>query len=61
LKFQYIWLLEFNWLAYSEKNQGVYCKNCVVFAKTGGVRSQPLGKLVYEAFNAWKIALEVVI
>ncbi|KAL4120004.1 hypothetical protein QTP88_012752 [Uroleucon formosanum] len=59
LKFQYHWLLEFNWLAYSEKNQGVYCKHCVVFAKTGGVGSQPLRKLVYEAFNAWKKALEV--
>ncbi|KAL4089466.1 hypothetical protein QTP88_024500 [Uroleucon formosanum] len=59
LKFQYHWLLEFNWLAYSEKNQGVYHKHCVVFAKTGGVGSQPLRKLVYEAFNAWKKALEV--
>ncbi|KAF0753744.1 zinc finger MYM-type protein 1-like [Aphis craccivora] len=60
LKFQFQWLLEFNWLAYSEKNQGAYCKHCVVFAKTGGVGSQPLRKLVYEAFNTWKKALEVV-
>ncbi|XP_022161256.1 uncharacterized protein LOC111027264 [Myzus persicae] len=59
LKFQFKWLLEFNWLAYSEKTQGAYCKHCVVFAKTGGVGSQPLRKLVYEAFNAWKKALEV--
>jgi len=61
LKFQYKWLLEYNWLTYSEKNQGVYCKHRVVFAKTVGMGSQLLRKLVYEAFNAWKKALEVVI
>lgn len=61
LKFQYKWLLEFNWLAYSEKNVGAYCKHCVVFSKTGGVGNQPLRKLVIEAFNAWKKALEVIL
>ncbi|XP_060881728.1 52 kDa repressor of the inhibitor of the protein kinase-like [Metopolophium dirhodum] len=58
LKFQYKWLLQFNWLVYSKIKNGAYCKFCVVFAKCGGIRNQPLNKLVLEAFDAWKKALE---
>lgn len=60
LKFQYKWLLQFNWLAYSKIKNGAYCKFCVVFSKCGGIGNQPLNKLVLEAFDAWKKALEVI-
>ncbi|XP_060845763.1 zinc finger MYM-type protein 1-like [Rhopalosiphum padi] len=61
LKFQYKWLLQFNWLAYSKIKNGAYCKFCVVFSKCGGIGNQPLNKLVLEAFDAWKKALENVV
>lgn len=35
-KFQYKYLQQFLWLAYSESKQGAYCKWCVVFAFSGG-------------------------
>jgi len=59
LKFQHKWFAEFNWLAYSEIKQGVFCKYCLLFAKHGGVGSQPLGQLVSNAFTNWKKAKEV--
>ncbi|KAL5238253.1 hypothetical protein ACI65C_005663 [Semiaphis heraclei] len=46
LKFQHKWFAELNWLAYSEIKQGIFCKYCLLFAKHGGVGSQPLGQLV---------------
>ncbi|GBL85915.1 hypothetical protein AVEN_63229-1 [Araneus ventricosus] len=30
--FQFNWLNRFNWLAYSEKEEGAYCKFCAIFA-----------------------------
>ncbi|GBM25895.1 hypothetical protein AVEN_94342-1 [Araneus ventricosus] len=30
--FQFNWLNRFNWLAYSEKEEGAYCKFCVIYA-----------------------------
>lgn len=59
LKFQYKWIVEFNWLAYSEIKQGSFCKYCLLFAKHGGIGSQPLGQLVSTAFTNWKKAKEV--
>lgn len=59
LKFQFKWLYEFNWLAYSEFKQGAFCKFCLLFAKGDGVGSQPLGQLVTSAFTNWKKAKEV--
>jgi len=44
LKFQYKWLLQFNWLAYSKIKNGAYCKFCVVFSKCSGIGNQPLNK-----------------
>lgn len=58
LKFQYQWLDRFNWLVYSETEQGGFCKYCVAFANTGGVGNQPLGHLVKTPFTNWKKALE---
>lgn len=61
IKFQYRWLEKYNWLCYSEKLQGAFCKYCIVFAKTGGIGSQALGSLVLNGFQNWKNALEVSI
>lgn len=61
LRFQYKWLTEYNWLSYSELKNGAFCKHCVIFAKTGGINSQPLGQLVIKALNEWKNAKEVVV
>jgi len=41
LKFQYKWLINFPWLAYSKVNNGAYCKYCVAFTKNeAGVNNQ---------------------
>ncbi|XP_060846074.1 zinc finger MYM-type protein 1-like [Rhopalosiphum padi] len=58
LKFKHHWLNAHNWLAYSEKYQGAFCKFCVVFSKVGGVGGQKLGTLVVEAFTNYKKATE---
>ncbi|KAL5232997.1 hypothetical protein ACI65C_000407 [Semiaphis heraclei] len=59
LWFQHKWLKEFNWLAYSNVKNGTFCKYCVLFARNGGIESQPLGNLVTVAFTNWKKAKEV--
>eukprot|EP00102_Acyrthosiphon_pisum_P022512 XP_016659722.1 PREDICTED: uncharacterized protein LOC100575311 [Acyrthosiphon pisum] len=59
LKFQHKWLIEFNWLAYSEIKGGAFCKQCVLFATSGGIGNQPLKQLVKEVFDSWKKAKEV--
>lgn len=61
LKFQYHWLIDYNWLLYSEAKNGVFCKFCVVFAKCGGIGSQKLGFLSSIPFNNWKKAKEVLL
>lgn len=52
-----------NWLAYSEKYDGAYCKYCVLFAGEGGVvGKQNFGNLVKKLkkpFKNWKDAIEV--
>ncbi|KAL5238634.1 hypothetical protein ACI65C_006044 [Semiaphis heraclei] len=60
IKFQHQWLGKFNWLCYSEKLQGAFCKYCAVFARSGGVGNQTLGSLVTTACQNWKNALKVV-
>ncbi|KAF0706982.1 52 kDa repressor of the inhibitor of the protein kinase-like isoform X1, partial [Aphis craccivora] len=59
LRFQYKWLTEYNWLSYSELKNGAFCKHCIIFAKTGGINSQPLGQLVIKVLNEWKNAKEI--
>lgn len=59
LRFQHKWLTEFNWLVYSAKEKGAFCKFCVFFATTGGVNSQTLGALVKTKMDNWKKAKEV--
>jgi len=60
LKFQHSWLRRFNWLAYSQQEDGAYCKFCILFAPQAGVgtNNQRSGRLVVEKYNRWKDALE---
>ena len=60
LRFQYRWLIRFKWLAYSQSENGAFCKYCVLFgSKAGtGVGNQPLGALSAVKFQRWKHALE---
>lgn len=61
LRFQYTWLERFPWLVYSKKEDGAYCRYCVVFANYGGIGNQPLGQLVLTVFRNFKKALKVII
>lgn len=55
LRFQHAWFIRWNWLVYSFKELGPYCKFCVVFGQNDGGRGcQKLGKLVLSPFNNWK-------
>lgn len=59
LKFQYSWLENLNWLAYSKIKDGAYCKYCVLLSQSkGGNGKQPLGQLCTEAFKKWKQTVE---
>jgi len=58
-KFQHHWLQRFNWLSYSAKFDGAFCKVCIIFSNgEGGVGKQKLGRLVLQPFKQWKDALE---
>lgn len=60
LKFQYSWFMKYPWLVYSEKEQGAFCRYCVLFSKHGaGVNSQELGQLVKIKFTNWIKANEI--
>ncbi|GBM90555.1 hypothetical protein AVEN_52960-1 [Araneus ventricosus] len=43
--FQVNWLNRFNWLAHSEKEEGAYCKFCVIFAHDLNVQQTFISKL----------------
>lgn len=59
LKFQLSWLDKWKWLAYSQINDGAYCKYCVIFYKTeGGIGSQTLGNFCLKPFRMWYKAIE---
>jgi len=57
LKFQLSWLEKWKWLAYSQKEDGAYCKYCVIFNKTEG-GSQVLGNFCLKPFKIWYKAIE---
>lgn len=60
LRFQLKWFSLWSWLAFSDFQQGAFCKYCVLFAPTGaGSGSQPLGQLCKSKFNKWKNAKEI--
>lgn len=59
LKFQLSWLHKWKWLAYSNIDNGAYCKYCVLYAKNEvGSGNQSLGQLCFKPFQAWKKAHE---
>lgn len=61
-KFQTKWLDSFKWLAYSEVNEGAFCKYCVLFLESdygGKGRHEVLGQLVSRPCKKWKDALEI--
>lgn len=59
IKFQFNWLLRWRWLAYSEKEDGAFCKLCVAFSKSeGGINGEKLGALILNKFDSWKHAIE---
>ncbi|KAK5649293.1 hypothetical protein RI129_000322 [Pyrocoelia pectoralis] len=59
LKFQHNWLKTREWLVYSKKLDGAFCKYCMLFAPAGaGKQGLPLGKLVRVKYSDWRHALE---
>ncbi|XP_050316183.1 zinc finger MYM-type protein 1-like [Anthonomus grandis grandis] len=61
LRFQHKWLTEFNWLCYSAKEQGAFCKFCAFIGITRGVGGQTLGALVNVKMDNWKKAKEIFV
>lgn len=60
LSFQRHWMMQYNWLVYSDYLKGALCKVCVLFRKDfGGRGEQKLGYLVKIPFTKWKNAKEM--
>ena len=57
--FQYSWLTQFPWLAYSKLENGGYCLPCVLFATTSYQGSSP-NVLVSRPLTASKKSLEIL-
>lgn len=60
-KFNLSWLQRWNWLAYSDLEEGVFCKYCVLFYKREGVGKgihSPPKSFVCQPFTNWKDAIE---
>lgn len=46
LRFKHHWFSQWKWLAFSDLEQGAFCKYCVLFSRDGaGIGRQPLGQL----------------
>lgn len=61
LKFQKKWIHDFQWLSYSENQNGAFCKRCLLFAKdfeVGKGHHIKLGAFVLSPFNKWKDSKE---
>ena len=60
LRFQNSWLKRFKWLAYSQVEDGAFCKYCVLFGNKSGMGRgrQTLGTLCAKKFDNWKKALD---
>ena len=48
-RFQHSWLTDFPWLAYSKKEDGAYCRYCVLFPPSS--QSTDLGQLVTQPLS----------
>ena len=57
--FQYRWLIQFPWLAYSKQENGGFCLPCLIFASSGYRGSDP-GVLVSRPLTAFMKALELL-
>ena len=57
--FQYQWLTQFPWLAYSKQENGGFCIPCLIFASSGYCGSDP-GVLVSRHLTAFTKALELL-
>ncbi|KAF0707451.1 zinc finger MYM-type protein 1-like [Aphis craccivora] len=60
-KFNLSWLQRWNWLAYSDLENGVFCKYCVSFYKKEGAGKgmhSPPKSFVHQPFVNWKDAIE---
>lgn len=60
-KFNLSWLQRWNWLAYSDLENGVFCKYCVLFYKKEGAGKgmhSPPKSFVHQPFVNWKDAIE---
>lgn len=59
LKFQPHWVIAYNWIAYSQEEDGVYCKVCLLFCtniEVGKGSHENAGALVTSSFKRWKSA-----
>lgn len=56
--FQFSWLQEHNWLAYSPSHDGAYCKVCVLFGQesSSDKNASKLNKLVKTPLTLWTTA-----
>ena len=57
--FQYRWLIQFPWLAYSKQENGGFCLPCLIFASSG-YRGLDPGVLVRRPLTAFTKALELL-
>ncbi|XP_013403337.1 52 kDa repressor of the inhibitor of the protein kinase [Lingula anatina] len=55
--FNAAWLQQFNWLAYSSKEDGAYCLPCVLFGVQAGKNSHKLDRLMTSPLTTWTSAL----
>lgn len=60
--FQLKWLDNYKWLCYIHRDQGGYCKACVLFGQETAGRGahQKLSKFVYTPLAKYKNALEEI-
>lgn len=59
--FQFEWLNKFKWLAYSDKEKGVFCKTCLFFndfAEAGKGKHQVVETFITKPYSGLKKALE---
>lgn len=54
--FKLIWLKEHNWLVYSPKENGAYCRVCVLFGDTNERNGTKIDRLVKSPISFWTTA-----
>lgn len=59
--FQFHWLQQYEWLAFSHVRKGAFCKTCVLFCRKSGMgvgSHQSCRNLITVPFTKWKDAIE---